>query len=365
MNYTLNISLQGHATNASALSFVGKQITIIAGAGAGQTATITAYDARTGLYTLDQNWATSPDAGSEFQISEGTAALSGYHPVTGSYGIVLTSQPTPTDGSSDSTVYVDATPQPTTTYNADNAFDPNSNYGQNAAVQVRVQATRALFLLSGLPGAGQTWSIILNDQPFSIDVTGKTLGQIAQLLVTLINGQNGYSASLDPSNGDEIVVERLASPFYAAFQISHDAGSGEASVSQLTASGITIAFSGTPSPGEQWTLKLDATHAATNGPSCRATRSRRRRPLQSQIGSAFNSALNGTTITVQSAGTLDAAGVTPDAYASARHPGQHLPVRRLRDVLGQPVTGQTWKLSCRSSSTERRSSTTSRLTGTR
>ena len=72
MHYSLYVSLQNHDTNPNALSLVGKQITITEGAGAGQTATITAYDPATGTYTLDQHWATAPDAGSRFQITEST-----------------------------------------------------------------------------------------------------------------------------------------------------------------------------------------------------------------------------------------------------------------------------------------------------
>ena len=82
--------------------------------------------------------------------------------MTDTYKVVLTSP-----SATGATVYVDVTPQPTPTYNSDQAFDPNSNYGQNNVVQVRVQTPRALFLLTGVPTAGETWTILLNDRPFS------------------------------------------------------------------------------------------------------------------------------------------------------------------------------------------------------
>ena len=89
------------------------------------------------------------------------------------------------DPGAGNTVYVDVTPQPTPTYNADQAFDPNSNYGQNNAVQVRVQTPRAHFLMTGAPAAGETWTILINDRPFSYRVqNGDSLAAIAQALAT-------------------------------------------------------------------------------------------------------------------------------------------------------------------------------------
>ena len=254
MKYTLFISLEHHATNPNALSLVGKQITITAGAGAGQTATITAYDPQNGTYTLDQQWATAPDAGSRFQITESTASLPGYAPVTDSYKVVLTS-PVPAG----QTVYVDVSPQPTPTYNADQAFDPNSNYGQNNAVQVRVQTPRALFLLTGVPTPGETWTILLNDQPFSYRIQlGDTLASIAHQLTLMIGGVGtGYTASVDPSNADQVIVQSsTGASFYAGFQITHEAEGG-ATVTPSPSAGAALTFSGIPAPGEIWRLTLD------------------------------------------------------------------------------------------------------------
>ncbi|HVP74739.1 MAG TPA: hypothetical protein VMS63_01865, partial [Gaiellaceae bacterium] len=250
MHYSLFISLQNHDTNPNALSLVGKQITITEGAGAGQTATITAYDPSNGTYTLDQSWATSPDNGSRFQITESTSALPGYEPVTDSYQVVLTNDP-----GQGQTVYVDVTPQPTPTYNADQAFDPNSNYGQNNAVQVRVQTPRAHFLLTGVPTTGETWTILLNDRPFSVSVTtGESLAAIALALVGAVNASGaGYTAS---ATGDDVLV--TGSAFYAAFQITHDIAG--ATVTPTPSSGAAISFVGPPIVGETWTLTLDGTH---------------------------------------------------------------------------------------------------------
>ncbi len=254
MKYTLFISLEHHATNPNALSLVGKQITITAGAGAGQTATITAYDPQNGTYTLDQQWATAPDAGSRFQITESTASLPGYAPVTDSYKVVLTS-PVPAG----QTVYVDVSPQPTPTYNADEAFDPNSNYGQNNAVQVRVQTPRALFLLTGVPTPGETWTILLNDQPFSYRIQlGDTLATIAHQYTLMIGGVGtDYTASVDPSNADQVIVQSsTGASFYAGFQITHEAEGG-ATVTPSPSAGAALTFSGIPAPGEIWRLTLD------------------------------------------------------------------------------------------------------------
>ena len=265
MKYTLFISLEHHATNPNALSLVGKQITITAGAGAGQTATITGYDPQNGTYTLDQQWATAPDAGSRFQITESTASLPGYAPVTDSYKVVLTS-PVPAG----QTVYVDVSPQPTPTYNADEAFDPNSNYGQNNAVQVRVQTPRALFLLTGVPTPGETWTILLNDQPFSYRIqTGDTLASIAHQLSLMISGAGtGYTASVDTSNANQVIVQSSGSAsFYAGFQITHEAEGG-ATITPSPSAGAALTFSGIPAPGEIWRLTLDGTvYSASAGSS--------------------------------------------------------------------------------------------------
>ena len=266
MNYTLNLSLQHHATNPNALTLEGKQLTIVSGPGEGQTATITGYDPETLTYTLDTGdtqWATPPTSDSKFEITESTAALPGYQPSSDSYKVVLTSAPT-------APVYIDVTPQPTPTYDSSEAFDPSSNYGQNNVVQVRVKTPRALFLLTGMPAAGETWTITIDDQPYSYRVGATdTLATIASALEALITGANaGYSASIDPSNLDQVVVVADAGQpsFYAGFQITH-ALAGGADVTPLASSGLAITFTGSPAAGEVWTLTLAGTDYQTTATS--------------------------------------------------------------------------------------------------
>src|SRR5262249_44291245 len=182
----------------------------------------------TSTYTLDTKWATAPAVGSRFEISEGTSALPGYQPSSDSYQVVLSSQPS-------GTVYVDVTPQPTRTYNSNEAFDPAANFGQNNLVQVRVKTPRAVFLLTGEPASCdvvtpgppvcETWTITINDRAYSYHVaTGDTLTSIAAgLAAAIMTGNAGYTATIDPSNAHQIIVEAVTSgPFYAGFQITHD-----------------------------------------------------------------------------------------------------------------------------------------------
>ncbi|HKI93353.1 MAG TPA: hypothetical protein VJ986_13715, partial [Gaiellaceae bacterium] len=310
ISYTLDISVQRHATNQQAVTLDGKTITIISGPGAGQTATITHYDPQHQTYTLDRKWATAPGPGSKFEISQSTSSLPGYQPVTDSYQVVLTSQPT-------ATVYVAVSPQPTPTYNAAQAFDPAANYGQNNQVQVRVKTPRALFLLTGTPAAGETWTILLNDQAFSYRVTGSgdlSLAAIAQKLAGVIDdAAAGYTATIDPNNPDQLVVESAAA-FYSGFRVSHDLAGG-ATVTPAPAAGATIAFSGTPADGEVWTLTLDGTPYRTTaaaGESLAAIVAQ----IVSRLPATYTTNVAGTVLTV----SRDATGTPLTASVSVGAP---------------------------------------------
>ena len=343
ISYTLDISVQRHATNQNAVTLDGKTITIVSGPGAGQTATITHYDPQTSTYTLDRKWATAPGPGSKFEISQSTSSLPGYQPVTDSYQVVLTSQPT-------ATVYVAVSPQPTPTYNAAQAFDPAANYGQNNQVQVRVKTPRALFLLTGTPAAGETWTILLDDRAFSYRLTGSgglSLAAIAQTLAGVINDAGaGYTATIDPNNADQLVVESAAA-FYAGFRVSHDLAGG-ATVTPAPAAGAEIAFSGTPAAGELWTLTLDGTAywtTATAGESLAAIVAR----IVSRLPATYTTNVAGTVLTVSrdatqtpltasvSVGAPTVGTITAALDFSAGY-GTKL------TFAGQPVDGETWQV---------------------
>ena len=89
-NYDLTLSLQRHASNPNAISLVGQRITIVAGTGKGESAFITAYDPESKKYTLDRQLTVAPDATSEYEIDQAVNIT----PVTDTYQVVLTGQPT-------------------------------------------------------------------------------------------------------------------------------------------------------------------------------------------------------------------------------------------------------------------------------
>ena len=164
--YQLNVSIQRHATNPSAISLAGKTITIIAGTGKGLTGTIAAYDPGSRTYTLATPWPAAPDlnapdSSSEFAISlDPTTEFPTFKdasPVTDTYTAVLTSQP-----KAGQPVTVDVSPQPTRTYNSALAFNADAGFGQDTAIQVKVATTQLAVTLTGTPVAGETWSLTLS-----------------------------------------------------------------------------------------------------------------------------------------------------------------------------------------------------------
>jgi hypothetical protein len=136
LSYDLLVSVDRHATNPNALTLVDKKITIVEGAGRGQWAVITAYDAegadgQTPTYTLDRAL-TGIDETSRFEIADEPAIPRS----TDSYDVVLTGRPT-------AEVVVDVSPIPTRTYDASRAFDPSAGYGEAFDVQVEAATRQA------------------------------------------------------------------------------------------------------------------------------------------------------------------------------------------------------------------------------
>jgi Ca2+-binding RTX toxin-like protein/phage tail sheath gpL-like len=201
LSYQLNISIQRHETNKSAITLVGKQIAVVEGPGLeNQPAEIIAYDARTNTYTIDADWAHAVDATTRFEISYHMAdEYPDYTPVFDTYQIVLTSPPT-------EDVIVDVVPYVTRTYHSDLAFLPEANYGENEALQVIVATPRAAIELGGTPDDTQTWTVTINGQDFDYHVqTDDTLEMVADGLAILIEA--GYDEPEGSLQAIEVTVD--------------------------------------------------------------------------------------------------------------------------------------------------------------
>ncbi len=189
MSSQLYVSLQGHPTNPNQFTFIGDQVTIVSGTGAGETATITGYDPRQSLFEVaNSGWTVAPDQTSHFVIEENLANNSTYQnqlksaPDSGNYDLVLTE---PLTGSQ--TVTIDVEPQATPTYDAAEAFDPAANFGSNDLVQVAVATPWVTFTLAGTPRVGETWTLLLGAGSVSYTVgSTDTLGTVAKQLADAI-----------------------------------------------------------------------------------------------------------------------------------------------------------------------------------
>ena len=153
MSYDLVVSLERHEVNPDQVTLKDKLITIVEGAGKGQTAKILDYDPETRTYTLDRDWV-GIDETSRFEIAQSMSDFTDYQPQRDSYDVVLTSRP-------NEDVVIDVAPRRTRTYNSDRAFDPAANFGEADEVQVRVATNRAHFELSGVATAGERWIVTL------------------------------------------------------------------------------------------------------------------------------------------------------------------------------------------------------------
>ena len=67
-------------------------------------------------------------------------------------------------------VVVNVVPQATPTYDSSQAFNASANFGINNDVQVRVRTPQATFLFAGMPAEGETWTVLLDDRPYSYTV---------------------------------------------------------------------------------------------------------------------------------------------------------------------------------------------------
>ena len=272
--YELNISLQRHAINSDAIELVGKQITIVEGAGAGQSGTIVGYDAKNKVYTIDQQWMTPVDETSKFEIEYYLAdEFSGYQPVGDSYSVVLTS---PLEGTD--TVVIDVLPQITRAYNSDLSFEAESNYGESANEQIDVATPRVVVEFAGTPAEGQTWTLNLNGKNYSYLVEdGDNLTSVAYGLFIAIDGEilveaevladsekfvavaNGKTLTITSSLYEAQILGSAvnASPFTAEFSISD----GRAEISDPDAGieweNADVELKGTVRVGDSWTLQLD------------------------------------------------------------------------------------------------------------
>ncbi|HXG49762.1 MAG TPA: hypothetical protein VNO52_19245, partial [Methylomirabilota bacterium] len=264
--YELNVSLQRHTTNSDAIALNGKTVTIVEGTGRGQSATILAYDPETRDYLLDRTWAVQPDSTSRFEITFDLRTETGlageYSPVTDSYTVVLTGQPT-------AEVIVNVLPRPTRTYNSDDAFNPDTNFGENNEVQVRVATNRALVKLSGQATPGDTWSLTLADTGLAAlpaleyEVRpGDGLDAVAQQLVNAVNALGSvYTATLDPNDNTAFLITATAS-FFADLTISPETRGAVEITGTPGASGWSraqVELAGFVTEGETWSLTLDGT----------------------------------------------------------------------------------------------------------
>ncbi|MHC4427668.1 MAG: beta strand repeat-containing protein, partial [Planctomycetota bacterium] len=313
LSYNLIVQLQRHETNPDAIELVGKILTIVEGTGAGQTADtivegtgagqtaeIIGYDAEIRRYTLKLDdiaeWVV-PDTTSKFEIAlvvadefDGLDGRPNYaeNPLlTDTYDIVLTAPP-----AAGKTVTVDITPAPTRTFNADDVFNPDTNFGQNEEVQVRAATTQVLVeLTSDSPDdeviEGDVWVITLTaaDDPTSTETLLKDyladpddknesewaalglffyevqpadtlLSEVATELAKNINDAGiGFTAT--PS-GDTLLITS-ATNFFTRLAVDADTRGGatftETQVDDELV--IDVELTGAASMGEIWTLILD------------------------------------------------------------------------------------------------------------
>ena len=121
--YQLNISLPQHAKDDDVFSLPDNTITIVDGAGVGQTAIIKSYDPATKTFTLKDSGGadttfTGLDYTSVFEVTYDINTVAGYTETADQYTVVLTSSPLAGE-----TITVRVDPQSTRNYNADEAFE--------------------------------------------------------------------------------------------------------------------------------------------------------------------------------------------------------------------------------------------------
>ena len=285
MNYELLISLQRKATNPNAVLLKDALITIVDGRGRGQQRTIKDYDAESRIFTLDSPWtmtacpAAAPcdaiDATTRFEISYPSNAAT----VADSYGMVLTKPLTGTEE-----VVIEVEPTRTRTYDSRQAFNADTNGGQNDEIQVRTATKQARIVLGGAVGDGETWTIYLQRltpnsneldatvEPFAV-LTGPndTLTTVANRLIEKINTANkGFTAEFLRGG---IVIHSATTAFFADLRISPDT-LGTVQISPNASTGTaTIKLGGFATENEVWQLRSTAAPRSSR-PCCSARRSR-------------------------------------------------------------------------------------------
>ena len=316
-SYDLNVSLQRHGINKDAIVLVGKQVTVVdgtgigTGAGTGNEVTILGYDAETNTYTLDRLLGERPDDTTTRLDNTSVLEFSyrmqdefpeyANHPQGSAYDVVLTKDP-------GADVYVNVTPKPTRTYNADLAFDAAANYGQNKAVQVEVSTPRTVIELTGSARTNDTWVITIDgfdaaqykwlgietlvDGQTAIDyIAGQLKTALEAWFVLPGNGTN-YQDMRVAIDGPTLTIEsyaqaaansRPATSFNAGFYIDPNSrGSATFLTTQV------VELTGVVNAGDLWSIVLDGgtpltfEHQAASGEDLAAVA----RTLQIKIGSS-------------------------------------------------------------------------------
>ncbi|MDX6411834.1 MAG: mucin9, partial [Gaiellaceae bacterium] len=356
-SYDLIVSLGRHAVNGNAVTLAGKQITIVDGAGKGQTAMIESYNAESKTYVLDRIWSTPPNATSKFEIADLLTSSSGYRPVTDTYTVVLTGQPT-------DTVTVNVTPQPTRTYNSAEGFDPAADFGEANLVQVMAATPQALYQLAGAPRVGDTWYVTLKDVSSLQDksfthtvVAGDTLETIATDLMGKINNQLGYAVA--PSGTTGFTITRTA-PFSIGLS-----GGSQTHTAGADANSVAIQLSGAVSVGGVWTLTLDGqqyAYTALTGDTLNQVGARLASAIDGHYGYTATANTSGKISVTRQASFFATYKITPDSAGGAEvcvaqstctsdFLKAHWPTDATIDgktavihLTGDPAQGETWAL---------------------
>jgi hypothetical protein len=272
IKYELVVSVQGHARNPAEVELKGKTLQVVEGPGAGQAATIAAYDPETKAYYLNvigDNWTVIPRFDSRYDITTRMSEVLSVNgsktynndylstaPVTDSWSIVLTRRP-------GQDVIVNVVPAATRTYNSSEAFNADAAFGENKAKQVRVATDRALIQLGGTPAAGEYWVLTLTGTGTTLSVDAFIDAVFQKLGDGVIDTAERDALRL--TNSDAFVYSGGSSDLttVAAGLKSAIDGFPTAGYSATMTPGLAVDLavglgtSGNPVPGEAWKLTVD------------------------------------------------------------------------------------------------------------
>ena len=117
-------------------------------------------------------------------------------------------------------------------------------------------------VLTGAPGIGENWSLILNGVPYVYAVqfgdllTGDPLENVANGIVALLNTTAEFTASV--MGGNTIRINTAPTVLFdLSFAVLGTTAPSAFIASSTTA--INVTLSGTPSEGDRWVLVVDAT----------------------------------------------------------------------------------------------------------